>query len=124
MLFEGRVDVESLEAGVATVKLTAGQQYIDEGGKIEVRQLGDSARAPSWQQGFIEFDDQPLGNAVEIMNRYSAEKIVIDSPAVASLRVSGQFRAGESLRFAKTLAEMHRLDVVQQGNQIRLGPRS
>jgi transmembrane sensor len=120
-LLEGRVNVESLDSSVATVPLTPGQQYVERHGKVEVRAsdgAGDSA--VSWQKGLVNFDDQPLAEAVAIMNRYSTDQLTIGDSDVALLRVSGQFRAGNSQRFAETLAEMHGLRAVRQGNRIEL----
>jgi ferric-dicitrate binding protein FerR (iron transport regulator) len=37
--------------------------------------------------------------------------------------VSGQFRAGDTERFAATLADLHRLDVVRRGDTIELRRR-
>jgi transmembrane sensor len=120
-LLEGRVNVESLDASSAPVALLAGQQYVERGGKVEIRTLGAATdTAISWQKGLVNFDDQTLADAVAVMNRYSPEQIVISDADVASLRVSGQFRAGDSRRFAETLAEMHGLRVVGGENRIEL----
>ena len=71
-------------------------------------------------KGLVNFDDQPLAEAVAVMNRYSTDQIVIGDTRVASLRVSGQFRAGDSQRFAETLAEMHGLRAIRRENRIEL----
>jgi transmembrane sensor len=120
-LLDGHVTVESLDSSLTPVKLEPGQQFVERHGKVEIRTLGAaSERAISWQKGFINFDDQPLVEAVAIMNRYSPDQIVIRGADVAALRVSGQFRAGESRRFAETLAEIHGLRAIQQENGIQL----
>ncbi|MEJ0087964.1 MAG: FecR domain-containing protein [Pseudomonadota bacterium] len=120
-LLEGRVDVESLDATTALAKLDAGQQYVERRGKVEIRTLsGAGESAISWRKGLVNFDDQPLSDAVAVMNRYSPEQITIRDPDVASLRVSGQFRAGDSQRFAETLAEMHGLRAIRQDHRIEL----
>jgi transmembrane sensor len=120
-LLEGRVTVESVDSSSAPVALSAGQQYVERGGKVEIRTLGEASdTAISWQKGLVNFDDQPLAEAAAVMNRYSPEQIVIIDAGVASLRVSGQFRAGDSRRFAETLAEMHGLRVVGTENRIEL----
>jgi transmembrane sensor len=120
-LLEGRVNVESQDSTVPPVKLEPGQQYIERRGKIEIRTTGTTVEsAVSWQKGLVNFDDLPLAEAVAIMNRYSPDQIVIRDAGIASLRVSGQFRAGESQRFAETLADMHGLRAVRQENRIEL----
>jgi transmembrane sensor len=120
-LLEGRVNIESLDTTMAPVTLSPGQQYIERHGKGEIRPVGAAGEsAISWRKGFVNFDDQPLAEAVAIMNRYSPDQIVIGDAKVASLRVSGQFRAGDSQRFAETLAEMHGLRAIRLENRIEL----
>lgn len=113
-LLEGKVTV-----GTAT--LDAGQQFVERLGKATIRTIGTaSENTIAWRTGLVSFDDQPLGEAVAVMNRYSPDQIVIRDASVASIRLSGQFRAGESQRFADTLAEMHGLRPVRRGNEIEL----
>jgi transmembrane sensor len=113
-LLEGRVMV-----GSAT--LAPGQQYVERQGRTVVRTIGAATEnAIAWRTGLINFDDQPLSEAAAVMNRYSPEQIVISDPSIASLRVSGQFRARETSRFAEALAELHGLRSERQGSQIEL----
>ena len=120
-LLEGRVNVESLDSTMAPVPLAPGQQYVERHGKVEIRgAVGAGDSAISWQKGLVNFDDQPLAEAVAIMNRYSTDQITIGDTEVALLRVSGQFRAGDSQRFAETLAEMHGLRAIRRENRIEL----
>ncbi len=123
-LLEGRVEVRSRNPAQTQTTLEPGQQYIERGGKETVRTLGAaSENAVTWRTGLINFDDQPLTEAAAVMNRYSREQIVIRDPVIASIRVSGQFRAGDAGRFAMTVAEMHQLDALRRGAEIELVPR-
>ena len=120
-LLEGKVQVEFLNSNQAPRTLTPGQQYVERLGRAEIRTVGTaSENTIAWRTGLISFDDQPLGEAVAIMNRYSPDQIVIKDPAVKSLMVSGQFRAGDAERFAQTLADMHKLTSERRGTQIEL----
>jgi transmembrane sensor len=120
-LEEGRLKVASADGAAGPVMLGAGQQLVERSGKDTVRTLGDrTANAIAWRAGLVSFDDQPLAEAAAVMNRYSRDQIVIGDPAVASIRVSGQFRAGEADRFAQTLAELYGLKPVRSANQIKL----
>lgn len=113
-LLDGRVRV-----GEET--LSPGQQYVARQGEAIVRTIGAaSENAVAWREGLISFDDQPLSEAAAVMNRYSEEQILIADAAVNAIRVSGQFRAGETERFADTLAEMHDLRVVRRENRVEL----
>lgn len=119
-LLEGRVDIASLDAGRALVTLSPGQQYVERDGNATIRTIGAATEnVTAWPKGLINFDDQPLAEAAAIMNRYSRDQIEIGADA-APIKVSGQFRAGDSQRFAATLAEMHRLEITRQGDRIEL----
>lgn len=120
-LLEGRITVGPAGSPREVKSLEPGQQLVIRGGKGLVRRLEErSAAAASWREGLLSFDDQPLGEAAAIVNRYSDDQVVIRDPAVAALRVSGQFRAGDVSRFAETAAELHRLDAVRTGDRIEL----
>jgi transmembrane sensor len=120
-LLEGRVQISSDELDIGPAILEPGQQYVERQGEVTIRTIGAaSENAVAWRSGLINFDDQPLADAAAVMNRYSDDQIVIRDPTVASLRVSGQFRAGETQRFADTLAEMHNLRAVRRTTQIEL----
>ena len=120
-LVEGHVEIGSVDTPSAPVTLEPGQQYVERLGKATVRTIGAaSENAIAWRAGLVNFEDQTLAEAAAVMNRYSDDQIVIRDPAVASLRVSGQFRAGDPQRFAATLSEMHQLRTVRRANQIEL----
>jgi transmembrane sensor len=124
-LLDGHVEVRSPDPALAHVTLDPGQQYIERRGKATIRTIGAASENEiSWRVGLVNFDDQPLAEAAAVMNRYSPEQIVISDPTVASIRVSGQFRAGDARRFAATLAEIHKLRSIRRGDQIELAPRN
>jgi transmembrane sensor len=56
----------------------------------------DLERSLSWESGQLVFDDEPLAIAIARMNRYAARPLVIVDPAIARLRISGVFRAGDT----------------------------
>jgi transmembrane sensor len=119
-LLHGKVAVTALDSA-ERLMLEPGQQYIERAGKVITRSLGPaSENAAAWRVGLINFDDQPLAEAVAMMNRYSSEIIVVDDPNIAALRVSGQFHAADSQRFAATVAEMHHLRVIHAMNRTEL----
>jgi transmembrane sensor len=119
-LLEGHVVIESKQPSQPLV-LEPGQQYVERRGKVVVRTMGEAAEnAAAWRSGLAFFDDQPLADVVQIMNRYSLQDIVVRDPAVAALRISGQFRAGDASGFAAKLASAYSLKVVNTGGRIEL----
>lgn len=78
----------------------------------------------AWKRGELWFDDVTLGEAVAEMNRYSASPAVsIDETLSAALRVSGIYRSGDNLGFARAIAQLHGLAVQEEQDRLALVPR-
>jgi transmembrane sensor len=54
--------------------------------------LADVQRYLGWRDGFLAFDDLPLAQAAGEFNRFNARRLELADPAVAQLRVGGNFR--------------------------------
>ncbi len=80
----------------------------------------DLARSSSWEQGQLVFSDEPLGVAVERVNRYSAAKVLIEDPATAALPVSGAFNAGDTEGFVDGVAGLYQLRKLHRGDSLVL----
>jgi transmembrane sensor len=74
----------------------------------------------AWRRGEVMLDETMLADAVAEMNRYDVRMLVIDDPAVAALRISGIYHAGDSSGFAQTIAELYGLQVIPQEGRIHL----
>jgi transmembrane sensor len=64
----------------------------------------DPGRSLSWEAGLLVFEDEPMQLAIDRMNRYAKKPLVIADPAVARLRISGVFRAGDTDALLEGLA--------------------
>lgn len=109
-LIEGNVSVEALKAGGGGQSLTIEREELLPGDQLVVtparpatKRKTDLAKATSWREGQIIFDDDTLAAAVSEVNRYSAKKIVLADPRLATLRMSGVFIAGHSESFLETV---------------------
>jgi transmembrane sensor len=109
---EGKVRVEGRAAGQgiradgsADVFLTPGSiARADEAGVlIQRKTLPEAEEQLSWRTGVLMFRDQSLGDAVAEFNRYNVRKIVIRDPAVAALKIEGNFRATNVDAFVRLL---------------------
>jgi len=78
-------------------------------------------RVTAWQRGEVALDNTLLRDAVTEMNRYSREQIVIEDPALAAIRVSGIFQAGDSANFVQAVARTYHMRVLHQPGAIVLG---
>jgi transmembrane sensor len=105
VLLEGSVEIRQSRgpAPPAVRRLMAGHRLV-------LEERGEAATAPiargdtSWANRMLEFDDLPLGQAVEMANRYSVTQIRVEEDAVRRLRVTGAYRAGDAAGLARGLA--------------------
>ncbi len=79
----------SVNQGQATEVDAQHRALVDERGIGETAPLSDVAVATAWQNGQLSFDNEPLHYVVEVVNRYSQQRIVIADPALEDVRVSG-----------------------------------
>ena len=109
---EGKVRVEdgaagrvSRVGGLTDVFLTPGSiaRADDAGVLVQRRTLPEAEEHLSWRTGWLMFRDQGLADAIAEFNRYSARKIVIQDPAIASLKIEGNFRATNVEAFVRLL---------------------
>jgi transmembrane sensor len=121
-LMEGKVSVMrvSQEQSTATV-LTPGERVTFKH-DVAVPELDQPSltKLMAWQQGQVHIDQLPLSEAVAEMNRYSLVKLVIESPETAQMPLSGVFIAGQSMSFARAVAESYQLEVIDRGSTIML----
>lgn len=79
----------------------------------------------AWRRSEAVFDDVPLSDAVAEMNRYSRQRIVlVGDEASKGLRVSGLFRTGDNVGFARAVAALHGLVVHDRQDRVELAPGS
>lgn len=126
----GTVDVQRIAeqdqvevlAGTAEVRGTGADKAapvaVGAGEALTVDSAGAGQRAvaapgPDWTQGMLQFDDTPLPEAVTIANRYSRRQILLAGD-LSALRVTGAFRAGDTIGLAKALAAAFSLSLEQR----------
>jgi transmembrane sensor len=76
--------------------LSAGETIsVQEHRRLKVQKVADEdvTHKLAWTQGRIWFDRARLAEAVAEFNRYNRRQLVIDDPAVASIRIGGAFEA-------------------------------
>jgi transmembrane sensor len=109
---EGKVRVEDGTAGQssrangsADVFLTPGSiaRAGEAGVLVQRKTLPEAEEQLSWRTGVLMFRNQSLQEAIVEFNRYNVRKIVIQDPAVASLKIEGNFRATNVEAFVRLL---------------------
>jgi transmembrane sensor len=83
---------------------------------VSVKQI-DSEAVIGWQEGRLEFEDEPLGMVIETINRYSHREIVITDKAVSELRFSGTVSREHTDAWLFALSEIFPVDVRRVGNE-------
>lgn len=115
-LAQGAVAVSAQPGGDDVKLATPGQQLIAAPARADTVTRVGLTEALSWRSPLLEFSETPLTDAVAQVNRYGGPSAKVADPAVASLRVTGQFRAGDPTRFARSLAAAYPVSVRTRGD--------
>jgi transmembrane sensor len=85
----------------------------------------DLGRSLGWEGGLIEFADEPLGSAVERMNRYGSQVLRIDDARARVITISGQFEGGNTDAFVEGVTSIFPVKAHRQADgTIELRARS
>jgi transmembrane sensor len=60
----------------------------------------------AWQYGQAMFESESLAAAAAEMNRYSTIRLVVDDAAIANLKLSGVYRVGDNIAFARSVSQL------------------
>jgi transmembrane sensor len=121
LLLEGSVGVTKgndplhVQAGQAET-LQPGQQLTARSGQPDRITSADPTSGTAWQRGMVHFNADTLAEAVEELNHYSREQLVIRDPQVGAMRISGTFRSGDAARFAQNLTALYPVRVTPVGD--------
>lgn len=122
-LLHGKVavtDVRSTRNGPAPTYLSPGDRLravAEEPVQIDAQPV---EAATAWRRGQAMFADTPLSDAVAEMNRYGGPRLILADSGLASLRVSGVFATNDTGEFARAVATLHGLRVVDDGQTLRI----
>ena len=119
---DGAVRQDSHVGGSADVFLTPGSiaRADDAGVLVQRRTLPEAEEHLSWRTGWLMFRNQGLADAIAEFNRYSGRKIVIQDPAIASLKIEGNFRATNVEAFVRLLESGFPVHAEVRADQILL----
>jgi transmembrane sensor len=132
-LIQGQVVIKSAPAAATTeatrqsenpISLKAGEELVVARNVRPAIVVADLQVARAWEAGRLLFRDEPLGDAVARVNRYTTQPIIID-PSIASIRFSGVFNAGDVGSFVSAVTSYFPVQASTTGaNGILLQPRS
>lgn len=114
---EPQVDRQPVRLGVGQVAVSAEQHTL-------VAQAAPEAmgRKLAWQQGRIEFERTPLGEALEEVNRYSPVLIRLGDARLKDMQVSGSFSTRDTQVFLRSLEQGFGLRVQRSGEAWLVSP--
>lgn len=131
LLYEGEVEVVAGEDVRDLAAPAKAERQVDElqPGQELVATLSTGAarialaevdRSLSWEEGRLDFVNEPLARAVERMNRYSTTPIAIADATVGRHQIDGVFDAGDTRTFVKGVTALYPVAAVQKDGKITL----
>ncbi len=134
ILYEGSVEVigasaadklASRQALEAARRLEPGDELVsDSGRQSDSVTRADLPQSLDWQTGQLTFTGERLDVAVERVNRYSKQKIVVRDPRLASERISGAFNAGDPAAFIDGVVTLFPARAERKDGEIELVARN
>lgn len=120
-LTEGQVRIAS-DDGRNSILLTPGMRLRADATGFHATKV-NAEQATSWTSGMIDFDRTSLASAVDEMNRYSNQRIVLVGEALPRQSISGLFPVGRQDRFVDMLTTARKARIVSRTDtEIRLAP--
>jgi transmembrane sensor len=122
-LLEGRVDVRAVsDAGsdnVIVASLQPAQQLslAQDGHVLSEKAVTSVDGVTAWQRGLISLDDMPLSEALAQVNRYSTVTVAMADSSLATRRVSGIFRVGDTKAFVSAVERYFGLKAIWKSDQ-------
>jgi transmembrane sensor len=112
---QGRVRVEDTTPGVssASITVTPGDVAIGLGSSTMVvsKPVAAVEDKLTWRDGRLVFDRTSLAEVADDFNRYNRQQLLISDPSVATIRISGTFKASNVEAFVRLLKEAYGLKV-------------
>lgn len=125
----GHVRVQVLRhAGTArsgeVVDLRAGDMLEVRDGHADPVRQADTAALSAWRDGWLVFDNTPLGDALAAVNSYRSAPIVGADARIDAMRLSGRFRTNDSAGLLDALpAILPLVAVARPDGSVRLQAR-
>ena len=108
------------EAGDREFILSPGERVtFTRGGSLKLDEPRMEAVA-AWRRGEVVLDKTQLADAIAELNRYDKTRLIIEDPEIAALPISGIYQTGDSHGFARTVAKLYDLELIEQPDRIYL----
>lgn len=123
---EGIVAVSTTESSQEPQKKTllANQMITSQNDKLSAINRSSSEKINAWQQGIIIFEKRPLHEALEEINRYTNDDIIIDLKASNNNDVTAIFFIDSANDAMYSLIELFNLQIEKQHKRIIITEKS
>jgi transmembrane sensor len=119
VLTRGQASVAIAAESATALSLTAGQRLVTTAAEVKVDEP-NLPRLVAWQSGQAIFENDTLEEAVREMNRYSTVVMSVSDASAAELHLSGVYRVGDNETFARSVAVLLPVKVIEADGRIRL----
>jgi transmembrane sensor len=119
---QGSIEVRLADhaAKPLAVHVSGGQEVVFRGDEIDQIQPCDATAVTAWQRGQMVFYHTPLGQVIADVNRYHPGRIIILSPRLRDLPVSGVFHTTSPEAVLTTVERTLRVQTVRLSNRLVL----
>ena len=116
--------VKNADANWQPVRLTMGDQLTRQEGspRYDLKSV-DLANALAWRDGRLSYDDVPLSQVIDDLNRYFPETVSAAGDDVASLRFSGVLKLDDEMSVLRRLENFLPVSIEQTGDKFLLRKR-
>lgn len=90
-VYEGAIELDPGTGAQPLPLPAATAMIVSAEGIVRTVPVPNEATTTAWRHGRLVFDNTPLADVAGRLSRYRGDKVVIGSPAIAGLRVSGSF---------------------------------
>ena len=123
-VIEGRVAVRSAATEPVMAEpqmlLASGEQMTVTPTEVRKVESPDLAAATAWTQHLLVFDGTALVEVLEEFSRHSSRRIVVDSPELAALKISGQYTSANPDSLLRFLSLQEGVSVSEVNGEIHL----
>ncbi len=108
--------------GASPIRLGVGEAATERGERLILKTLPEPQleHLLAWQQNRIVFENTPLGEAVDQVNRYSKTPFILTDPALQEIRISGSFSTLDMPVFARSLELGFALKIRQSAHGLEI----
>lgn len=82
----------------------------------------DVREASAWTTGWLEADDRPVSEVLDILNRYRDRPVAFDRQALSGLRVTGSYPLKDTDRALEAISGATGLRVTRDGGETAIRP--